>query len=244
MFRSRRSQENGRGMKISKDFTTIDIRRNVQAYMESEDGRGTGRQPDDRFASFDYCFNYFQSFRAQNRLAEICSTENLEKSCLQIGFYLASWGMLRGSTFLLNKSARFYEQLLRTIVELDTRLWDVDVDSYSPANIALLLESGEAIRKALGTTRWASDTLVTKIMLGIFGNTPAFDSLFGDGLGLRTFSRRSLDRVAEFYQCHKPVIDEYAASIRTLDFVTGTDTTRLYTKAKIIDMVGFMEGYQ
>ena len=231
-------------MKNPIDFKAIDVRRNIQRYMASEDGKGTGRQPDDRFASFDYCFNYFQSFRDQNRIAEICWAENIEKSCLQIGFYLASWGMMRGSTFLLNKSAKFYVRLLPTIIKLDPRLWDVDVDSYTDVNIAMLLEAAAAIRNALGTKRWPSDTLVTKIMLGIFGNTPAFDSSFGDGLGLRTFNRKNLERVAEFYHCHKSVIDEFAASTHTLDFVTGFDTDRRYTKATIVDMIGFMEGYK
>jgi len=33
---------------------------------------------------------------------EIISNINIEKSCLQLGFYLASWGMYR-NTDLLNK---------------------------------------------------------------------------------------------------------------------------------------------
>jgi hypothetical protein len=54
--------------------------------------------PDARYASFDYCFNYFRSFREQDRTADIAAPQNLQMSCLQLGFYLASWGMLRGSS--------------------------------------------------------------------------------------------------------------------------------------------------
>jgi hypothetical protein len=211
--------------------------------MASEEGKRTGRQPDDRFASFDYCFNYFQSFRDKNRVADICSAVNIEQSCLQIGFYLASWGMLRGSSFLLDKSAKFYEPLLTTIIELDKEVWSVDVDTYTAENVDILLEAANAIRNALDTRRWPSDTLVTKIMLGVFGNTPAFDSYFGDGLGLRNFNRKNLQRVAEFYHCHESVIDECSKSLHTLAFVSGVDTNRHYSKAKIVDMVGFMEGF-
>jgi hypothetical protein len=37
---------------------------------------------------------------------------NLHMFCLQLGFYLASWGMLRGSSTLLCKSTRHYEPVI------------------------------------------------------------------------------------------------------------------------------------
>jgi hypothetical protein len=43
-------------------------------------------QPTDRYTSFDYCFNFFSSNED--------FTKDIEKSCLVLGFYLASWGML------------------------------------------------------------------------------------------------------------------------------------------------------
>ena len=46
------------------------------------------------------------------------------------------------------------------------------------------------------------------------------------------------------FHLDKAVIDECAASIPTLGFDSGIDTNRRYTKAKIVDMVGFMEGYK
>lgn len=90
--------------------------------------------------------------------------------------------------------------------------------------------------------RALSDTLVTKSMLGVYGNVPAFDTHSRQGMGVWTLNRASLKRVTEFYGCHRDVTDEYAASIRTLDFLTGEDSGRHYTKAKIVDMVGFMAG--
>ena len=206
------------------------------------EGRDKGRHPDERYASFDYCFNYFQFFRDKDRIGDIRRPENIQQSCLQLGFYLASWGMLRGSSFLLSKSARFLREALQTIVGLDTRLWVVDVDSYTDDNIGMLLDAAEAIRNALGKQHRASDTLVTKIMLGIYGNVPAFDTFFRTGLGVGTLNSKNLKRVAEFYGCHKAVIDEYANSICTFDFHTGEDTQRHYTKVKIVDMVAVMEG--
>ena len=50
-----------------------------------------------------------------------------------------------------------------------------------------------------------------------------------------------LRRVTEFYQQHRTEIDGYRP-IHTFDFRTGQDTQRRYTKAKIVDMVAWIEG--
>ena len=44
-----------------------------------------------RYASFDFCYNYFFTFKGQ-------LSADLEKSCFVLWGYLASWGMLRGSS--------------------------------------------------------------------------------------------------------------------------------------------------
>ena len=62
--------------------------------------------PTERYSSFDYCYNYFSQTSPDALL------KNMEKSCLAIGFYLASWGMFRGSSFLLQKSVKYYEPLI------------------------------------------------------------------------------------------------------------------------------------
>ncbi len=69
----------------------VDCEANILAYLEGDDVT-MGREPTGRYASFDYCFNYFQSFRT--RPGELVSPANLEQSCLQLGFYLASWGII------------------------------------------------------------------------------------------------------------------------------------------------------
>jgi hypothetical protein len=223
-----------------KPFSDIDVRANLKRYLDGGE-KDMGRHPDGRYASFDYCFNYFQSFR-KHCIRDICSPDNIQQSCLQLGFYLASWGMLRGSTFLLWRSARFYQAVLKTIADADKRLWDVDVDSYmEDQTIRLLLDARNAIRDALGRTNRASDTLVTKIMLGVYGNVPAFDQYFCTGLGVgKTFNKENLMRVAEFYEWHNDVID--AQRIYTIDFRTGNKTQRYYPKVKIVDMVLVMQG--
>lgn len=71
----------------------VDIEANLKAYLGK-------REPRARYTSFDYCFNYFQSHREQGKLPDLLRGEALQLSCLHLGFYLASWGMLRGSSEL------------------------------------------------------------------------------------------------------------------------------------------------
>ena len=103
----------------------LNIDENVRLYLEGNDTLPC-RGADERYASFDYCYNYFQSFREQGCIDRLASHEHLQQSCLQVGFYLASWGMFRGSTFLLQKSQRFLVPLVRCIAATPPSLWSVD----------------------------------------------------------------------------------------------------------------------
>ena len=76
-------------------------------------------------------------------------------------------------------------------------------------------------------------------MLGVFGNVPAFDNNFRKGFGCHSFGKKNLTMIKKFDDEHKAQID--AKVIYTFDF-NGTETKRQYTKAKIIDMIGFIKG--
>lgn len=217
----------------------INIKANVDQFLNGG-GKNKGRNPSERYASFDYCFNYFQSFRENGNLPDLRNKENIQVSCLHLAFYLASWGMFRGSTFLLEKSVKYFEDTIILITECDERIWSIDIDKYNDENIGILLGFKNELKAVLDTDRTPSDTLITKIMLGVFANTPAFDSFFGEGFGVRTFNAKSLQIIADFYKLNRTVIDGYR--INTIDFDSGNNTTRLYTKAKVIDMIGFIEG--
>src|SRR5882672_8997161 len=102
----------------------MDINANVELYLK-------GRIATNRYSSFDYCYNYFQSFHESGRAEQIADPANLQVSCLQLGFFLASWGMMRGSTFLAVKSAKFLEPTVRYIAAAPAVLWNIDLDSYT-----------------------------------------------------------------------------------------------------------------
>lgn len=223
----------------------MDIEKNINMFLVGK-GKNKGRKPDERYASFDYCYNYFYSFYKVDKIKELASDDNILMSCLQIGFYLASWGMMRGSSFLLEKSVLHYSKLIKTISQMDPVLWEIDTDKYDARNIERLIECKDFIIEALKTEeKTPTDTLVTKIMLGVFANTPAFDSYFNKSFKVYKFNEKSLIKIKDFYLKNKDVIDSY--EIFTYEFspfneINENETTIQYTKAKLIDMCGFMDG--
>lgn len=198
--------------------------------------------PQDRYTSFDYCYNYFKN---GNNLKN-----DIEKSCLVLGFYLASWGMFRGSSFLLQKSVKTFEKTIEYINRLNKSIWEIDVDKYDSHNIATIIETYEEIRSRLVPNDKTHLTLVTKTLLGIFGFIPAYDNYFCNTFraltknkcGFRTVNQKSLRYIKEFYLANKGVIDKLAKETPTTDFISEKKTNTYYTKAKIIDMYGFNIG--
>jgi len=196
------------------------------------------RNENDRYSSFDYCYNYFYKFYKNNEIHKIWNDKNLEKSCLQLWFYLSSWWMLRGSSFLLQKSVKNFKVLILEISKLDKNYWEIDIDNYDEENIDKLLKLKQIIYKSF----WKdipSDTLITKIMLWIFGNIPAFDRFFKNWMKLNSVNKKSLLKIKDFYLENKKLFD--SIEIKTIDFNNWKYTYINYTKAKIIDMYWFMK---
>ena len=202
----------------------------------------TQSNPDDRFTSFDYCYNYFKATKDL--------TKDIEKSCLTLGFYLASWGMFRGSSFILQKSAKHFQRTIEYIATLDKSVWDIDVDSYDKNNIQTIIKIYSEIKSLLIVNNNADLTLITKIQLGVFGFIPAFDTYFCNTFRVisngqckfRKVNEESLTLIKTFYEANKATIDNLSAETFTTEFITGQKTKLNYPKAKIIDMYGFTNG--
>ena len=66
-----------------------------------------------RYRSWGHCFRWF---RERNRIR---SEQGIKHSALQLGFYLASWGMYRGSGsgFLLWKNYRIHRYAVREVLK-------------------------------------------------------------------------------------------------------------------------------
>ncbi len=196
--------------------------------------------PNERYASYDYCYNYFRSFVDLNQTSELASDANKQNSCIQLGFYLASWGMYRGSSQLLQKSAKELEKVIKVIAATDPALFKIDVDNYDKKTIRQVLDLKDRLQNAF--THPATTTLLTKTMLGVFGCIPAFDSYFVRGSGLRTVNEKNLLQIKDFYLKNQDLIERERNIRFTLNFDTGSSTKHLYTRAKMIDMIFFIAG--
>lgn len=98
---------------------TVDIETNLQAHRRHG-------SPESRYASFDYCYNYFQDARDAVEKDRLADEDRRLSSCLQLGFYLASWGMMRGSSGLLWRSTAGLVPVIKQIAKEPASFWDLD----------------------------------------------------------------------------------------------------------------------
>lgn len=236
----------------------VDFEKHLQEYFKCENWRDDYKRAEKdkfkRYASFDYCYNHFYSFK--NNPLELASRANMQMSCLQLGFYLASWGMLRGSSFMLQISAKGYEKIITHIAESSNNLWDIDIDNYDETKVKLLIgfrdELAEilidqsSLAEVVGPVT-PSDTLTSKIMLGVFGNVPAYDTFFVNWIKSvpeikpQIFNEKSLLSIKKYYDKY---LKESMQSIqvKTIDFTEEQKSNIHYTQTKLVDIYGFSKG--
>ncbi|PLS01925.1 hypothetical protein [Neobacillus cucumis] len=203
--------------------------------------------PHHRFKSWEHCHSFFFHHYKTLRNQEV-----FDHGSLHLAFYLASWGMLRGSSFLLQKDYKVHTYFLKNIV------LNPDYHKYfTKSDIAYIdYKDIEGIDKLITDTKSAyenniheingdkvrvsvTNTLASKILLGVFGNVPAYDRYFKDALslfGIRVyFDENSLMELAEFYN---RFVDEFQG-FRDNFIQDGVH----YTPMKLIDMYFWQIGY-
>lgn len=158
-------------------------------------------KPASRFSSWQPCYEHFsrQGITSDRR------------TILELGFYLASWGMYRGSGFLLQRNVTVHDGVAEILQKPKYRgLYGHAPAHPDKADIDQILSLYQEIHdhyakwsvKVLnkhGNSQNTSPTLVTKVMLGTTGCIPAFDDYVElamkdiDGLScsLRPSKRRS-----------------------------------------------------
>jgi hypothetical protein len=213
------------------DYLKTDAIENGQRYLVARESH------EQRYASWDHCYNYFRTAFDEQKIDSLASRENLQTSCLQVGFYLASWGMYRGKAPLLQKSSSVLVPFIELVTSAPTELWTLDVEDYDNDSVALLLHWAKIIRETLPGK--STDTLVTKAMLGVFGNTPAFDRYFRKGFDCFGLNTKSLMKIKSYFDANQQRIEDQR--VKTIDFV-GKSTDYRYTQAKVIDMIFFAAG--
>ncbi len=217
---------------ISKKYTMKNLEFHIRNFIEKSEATH-------RYSSFDYCYNYFKTTVDLNK--------DIEKSCYVLGFYLASWGMFRGSSFILQKNAKHFQKLIEYYSDLDKDYWLIDVDNYSEKNISKIIKIYDKTKEIIVPKENKHVVLVTKVLLGVFGFIPAYDQyfcktfkkIFKGKCAFTSVNEKSLNCIKEFYNKNITIIDNFANKTFTKEFLTGVATKITYPKAKIIDMYGF-----
>lgn len=172
---------------------------------------------------------------------------------LELGFYLASWGMYRGSGGILQRnhlvhqgavdvfnSGKFEHLKCSAVIEVDrTLIKDVLLlrDAIAGEYSLIYFKRSNQLMKPISTT----DTLMSKVMLGTFGCVPAFDDFFVKGLkehgfNKRKFNTEGLNAIFDFY-------DQHIAEIKACTELIFAKTGNHYPIMKIIDMYFWQIGY-
>ena len=193
-----------------------------------------------RNKSWEHCYNYFTG----NEI-------DVDIACLHMSFYLASWGMYRGSSFLLQKDYLIHKEVVEHILK-NKHLQKINYQDLEKTHIEELFILinwikdwyQNNIKSINGVTRKinVTDTLTTKIILGTLGCVPAYDRYFIDGLRAKGLSYSGLKPinfrpVVRFYLENKPSIDY--VNIKILE-TSGVN----YPPMKLVDMYFWQLGFE
>lgn len=201
-----------------------------------------------RYKSWEYCYKVFYDLHQ----SEDSSEEAIDYLCLHLSFYLASWGMYRGSSFLLQTDYKVHKKVVEKILSHRyDKLWNINVKEYSKDNINLLMDLVKEIKeiyndirlsieKYKGVKNEISNTLVTKVLMGTTGCVPAYDRYFVEGVKKfgklsGTFNKKSIKSVADFYNEHYEELEEARRKMKINNIE--------YPQMKVIDMCFWKIGF-
>lgn len=251
-----------------KPFTGEDIERAIRRYNAWPEtgalppGEPMPSNPEHkRSLSWDICFSHFQGSPLNKSSAEL--------DRLHLGYYLASWGMLRGSAFLLKSTnALYYDGAINVIRQYSADLSDgglrgFDIDHYGGKDddrvmVERFSTAWRELHEALSTTSNSpSLTLMTKILAGVWGCIPALDKrarrslklLRSDGDAKFAENRNvnsqlsvlpgRLSFLKALYDEHESDFEKIRDRIKIFDPTTGEHTDDPVPKAKLLDMFLF-----
>lgn len=229
--------------KIMHVARTATISAEEVAALIMEYHENTLRDEHSRYRSWIHCYKAFSEYRNTK------DERTIDYLALHLAFYLASWGMYRGSAFLFQKDYRVHIPVIRILQEERYNpLCAISAqDLLQEENLDLIDEISERIRKCYAVelpasskeVNNASETLVTKILLGVFGCVPAYDRRYKKAVrkyhvSSGQYNRNSIRSIAEFYYKNAEVFEPLRKELRKC----GTD----YPPMKLMDMA-FWQAY-
>ncbi len=199
-----------------------------------------------RSRSWEHCYRVFRDARTD-------PSPDYDYLSLHLAFYLASWGMYRGSCFILQKDYKVHTPIVEEILKpeynclfglacADLRnddVWEQYTKLYDKIDAYF-----DPIREKVAGRKVASNVspvLITKILMGTLGCVPAYDRFFEEGakyLGLekKSYNEDSLLELADIYEAHNDRLEEARRGMRTEDLV--------YPQMKLLDMGFWQVGFE
>lgn len=203
----------------------IEIKSLVQdLYIESE------KQEFHRYKSMIYCFKFFQN----NVIDKNPDEKTLDLAALNLAMYLASWGMYRGSSFLLRCNYKVFIDLIKNICKYKFDPYNLEINDQQQIVECFkeiekyLKEKKREYSKREKTIEEIGTTLITKIMLGMFGITPAFDKYFVLGLAKNKellFIKNWFKKTDKFELAYSKLMDFYKDNKTTITKLSETTVT-------------------
>ena len=199
-----------------------------------------------RSRSWEHCYRVFRDARTD-------PSPDCDYLSLHLAFYLASWGMYRGSSFLLQKDYKVLSPVVEKVLKpehdclfglacTDVRNSDVwerlkklsdDIaDDFRPIRNEV---AGRVVASPV------SPVLITKILMGTLGCVPAYDRFFQDGVATykvttQEYSLESVRKLAKFYEAHNDRLEEARRGMQCEDLI--------YPQMKLLDMGFWQIGFE
>jgi len=213
------------------EAVTVNISQTIQPFYE------TIAEEHHRDRSWEHCYSYFRRNAAGGMATD------RHQAALQMAFYLASWGMYRGSSFLLQYAYTVHLPVVDMLGESRfSALWETEFgagkkDQELISKIEEVIDGIRAVYRPFApavNSHQPTDTLITKIILGTTGCLPACDRYFIDGFKSSGFSysclnRNFVERVLRFCQENLQELREEQERIMTVSKVH-------YPLMKLVDM--------
>lgn len=199
-----------------------------------------------RYRSWEHCYEHFMDARHQSK-------PDFDYLSLQLAFYLASWGMYRGSSFLLQRDYRIHIPVVKELLNSKYNpLAGIECIEFRKLEIQKLLHSlNDYLEKYYNKVRLQvkektpknkiSETLITKILMGTLGCVPAYDRYFKVGLkeqkvSTSQYNIRSILKLVDFYEENKEQFETARNGLK----VNGMP----YPQMKMLDMGFWQIGFE
>jgi hypothetical protein len=207
------------------------MKKTIEKFLES-----TKEDSFHRYKSWEHCY---EAFGNKDNTDDILA--------LHLAFYLASWGMYRGSSGLLWKDYKVHIKAVDIIRRHSSLRNDYKGDIPPLKEVLVLFNE---LREYYSKLKYyngkeekaisATDTLISKIILGTLGCLPAFDRYFNLGLFEKEYSVVNENSLQHVWSKADDIVKLKIKNIQDWEFQNNSFQ---YPVMKIIDMYYWQVGF-